>query len=113
MINENALPRTYVPARVEHVADQAECLRRLGSAEFNPREIAFVDRPANAGPVRGTAEIVRETPTTIEVVAKMETPGVVVLADLWNTGWRATVAGENVEILRVNHALRGVALQAG
>ena len=43
----------------------------------------------------------------------METPGLVVLADHWDKGWRANLNGNPVPILRVNHALRGVVVPAG
>ena len=36
-----------------------------------------------------------------------------VLADLWDRGWSATVDGEPVAVLRTNHALRGVTVPAG
>jgi uncharacterized membrane protein YfhO len=43
----------------------------------------------------------------------METPGLVVLADLWDKGWQATLNGQRVPILRTNHAIRGVVVPAG
>jgi len=43
----------------------------------------------------------------------METPGLVVLTDRWDAGWRAYVNGRRVPILRTNHAIRGVLLPAG
>ena len=43
----------------------------------------------------------------------METPGLVVLADLWDKGWQAYWNGQCVPILRANHAIRGVVVPAG
>jgi uncharacterized membrane protein YfhO len=43
----------------------------------------------------------------------METPGLVVLADAWDKGWRAYLNGKTVPILRANHALRGVIVPEG
>ena len=43
----------------------------------------------------------------------METPGLVVLADLWDKGWQAYLNGKRVPILRANHAIRGVVVPAG
>lgn len=45
--------------------------------------------------------------------AEMETPGLLVLADLWYPGWVAEADGEPVPVLRVNHAIRGVVLPRG
>ena len=35
------------------------------------------------------------------------------LADLWNSGWRANVNGKSAPILHVDHAVRGVVAPAG
>jgi uncharacterized membrane protein YfhO len=43
----------------------------------------------------------------------METPGLVVLADLWDKGWQAYVNGQCVPRLRANQAVRGVVVPAG
>ena len=42
---------------------------------------------------RGQVKIVSETPTKIEIEADMQTPGLVVLADMWDAGWHATLDG--------------------
>lgn len=114
MVNHSALPRAYVPRRVEVVEDDDARVEKLAAAEFDPREVAYVETPlAFAADGRGTAEIVSENPTRLTVAARMETPGLLVLADLWDKGWRAYLDGQLAPILRVNHALRGVALPAG
>jgi uncharacterized membrane protein YfhO len=43
----------------------------------------------------------------------MQTSGLVVLADRWDSGWRAYVNDAEVPILRVNHAVRGVLVGPG
>jgi uncharacterized membrane protein YfhO len=43
----------------------------------------------------------------------MDSPGLVVLADLWDVGWRAYLHGRPLAVLRVNHTLRGVVVPAG
>ncbi len=40
-------------------------------------------------------------------------PALLVLTDAWHPGWRATVDGQPVDVLRVNLGLRGVALPPG
>ena len=72
-----------------------------------PAELQLPDR------VRGEAFLDTEVPTRIAVTAQMETPGLVVLADLWFEGWKAELNGEPVPILRTNYAVRGVAVPAG
>jgi hypothetical protein len=114
MENRSALPRVFVPQRVEVVADDDERLRKLALAEFDPRKVAYVETPVDLPPdCRGTVEIVDEIPERIVVAARMETRGFLVLADLWDKGWQACLNGRPVPILRANHALRGVVLPAG
>ena len=73
-----------------------------------------MESPANlSNACRGSARIVEEIPTRVTVSVRLETPGLVVLADLWDQGWRAYWNGQRVPILRADHALRGVVLPAG
>jgi hypothetical protein len=114
IVNSNALARTFVPRRVETVVEDKARLAMLAAEEFDAREVAYVESPMDLpGPCRGTAGIVEEIPTRIRVSVQMETPGLVVLADLWDKGWQAAWNGQRVPILRANHAIRGVVVPAG
>ena len=62
---------------------------------------------------RGQARIVREDPQEIEIDVEMETPGLVILSDLWYSGWQAELDGRSVPIVHANYSLRGVELPAG
>ena len=112
--NRSALPRVFVPAHVELVADSAVRLTKMASSQFDPRKVAYVETPvALPDSCRGTAEVVNEISTRVTVSAHMETAGLLVLADLWDSGWNASVNGQPAPILRANHAIRGVVLPAG
>lgn len=112
--NRNALPRVFVPQRVEVIAADAERLRRMNSPDFDPRAVAFVEQAvALPEQCEGTAEIVSEIPTHVTVKATMRTAGMLLLADTWDQGWRAYRGGERLPVLRADHALRGVVLPAG
>ena len=88
--------------------------RKTGAPEFNPREVAYVESPVTLPPeCRGVVKIQSEIPTRIVVTAQMETPGLLVLADRWDQGWRAYLNGKPAPILKTNYALRGVVLPAG
>jgi len=112
--NEFALPRAFVPQTVEVEANDELRLAKLGSPEFNPRKVAYVEQSLGiSSPSEGQATIVDENPQRITIAAKMSQPGLVVLADQWNNGWRAYINNESVPIVRVDHALRGVLAPAG
>jgi len=112
--NPKALPRAFVPRKVALVAEEGLRLARLASAAFNPSEIAFVESPVKLPEVcQGTAEIVEDLPSRIRIESRMQTAGLVVLADLWDQGWKAFLDGESVPILKADHALRGVVVPFG
>jgi hypothetical protein len=114
LVNREALPRAFVPHRVETVANDHDRLEKLTAPQFDPRDVAYVETPVDLpGPCRGHAEIVSEIPTRVTVSVHMETPGLLVLADLWDNGWRAYRNSQPVPILRADHALRGVIVPAG
>jgi hypothetical protein len=113
-INHAALPRAFVPQRVEVVSNAEERLQKISSPKFNPRDVAFVETPVNLPDnCNGRVEIANEISTRISISAQMQTPGLVVLADLWDKGWSAYLNGQRAPILRVNHAIRGVVVPAG
>jgi hypothetical protein len=114
LTNRSALPRLFVPRRVETVVDDRERLAKLGSPQFQPREVAFVETPLPLpGIIEGAAEILHETPTHITAAVDLQTPGLVVLADHFDPGWQAYLNGRPTPLLRTDHALRGAVVPPG
>lgn len=114
MRNPSALPRAFVPRRVESVPDDEQRLAKLGAPDFKPAEVAYVETGVELpAPARGQATVIAEKPLEVTLSLAMETPGLVVLTDAWDKGWRARLNGEPVPILRVDHALRGVVVPKG
>jgi len=116
--------RTGVPPRARVVASAVESRGLAGPIEIlsarlsDPaRQVVLPpDAPARqlSGEVaRGTVEL-EERGTGALLVRTRDTPrGWLVIADAWYPGWRATVDGRAAPILAVDHALRGIALEAG
>lgn len=112
--NPSALPRVFVPSRVESVPEARERLAKLAEPSFDPRAVAYVETDvALPGAARGRAAIVAEAPSEVTLSVSMETPGLVVLTDAWDQGWQARLNGERVPILVTDHALRGVVVPQG
>lgn len=113
--NRSVLPRIFIPRRVERVRDGDETLERLAAPEFDPAEVAFVDAEMSSLPalMSGSARIVEENPTRVEVACDLPAPALVVLSDQWDPGWRGRIDGQDVRIHRVDHAIRGVVVPAG
>ena len=123
--NLDALPAAFV-APCWEVVPQEEVLPRLagldtaglrGTAYVGDGEDARRALGGRAAPHRcdasGTASIDRYEPEFVGIDARTDTGGVLVLTDTWYPGWEATVDGEPVPVLEVDHALRGVALPPG
>ncbi len=118
-LNASHLPRAWFTPHWEAV-DAPDALRRLKESGFDPRRTTLVtapgavtggDRDADVSGVR-----VQETLRKYNRLAYMvETPveGVFVLSEVWFPHWNVKVNGRSVELLRANHALRGVHLQPG
>ncbi len=113
LVNSNALPRAFVPRTVKTVAAGRE-LEEVASSQFNPADEALVTAPVELpARCRGAVQITSEIPTRIRISAQMETPGLIVLADNWDKGWRAFWNGRPVPVLRVDYTIRGVVVPAG
>lgn len=111
--NELAMPRTFVPQTVQAI-DDGQQINQLRAVTFEPAQVSYVtehlDLPAIS---HGSAKIVEDLPERVVIDARMDTAGMVVLADLWDKGWQAHVDGQATSILVVNHAIRGVVVSPG
>jgi uncharacterized membrane protein YfhO len=113
--NERALPRAFVVGRVKVISDQEEILSEL--AFFDPERLALLEeKPAwtlDAPSLFQEAEVTFYSPNKIVVQANLSSPGLLVLSELWYSGWRAYDNGQEVKIHRVNYLLRSVYLETG
>jgi hypothetical protein len=83
---------------------------------FDPRSEAVLAGAAPASGAeggRGTARIVARTTDTLAVEAQLSVPGILVVTEAFDEGWRAEVDGRAAEVLRANGLFRGVRLGAG
>ena len=90
---------------------------------FDPRLLAWVDTskrtelaPFLSGRPPGPTETVTVTypsPDRAELEASLESPGLVILADVYYPGWELTIDGKPAPIYAVNRLMRGAAVPAG
>lgn len=119
---ENALPRASVFTSYE-VVEGMESLTVLdmGDLFFPPSRVnervileeepPFVFEPG--APEMGTARIVSSGADRVVIEAEAPRGGLLVLSDAYYPEWRATVDGEEREVLKANVAFRAVALEPG
>jgi uncharacterized membrane protein YfhO len=62
----------------------------------------------------GSARIVPgNDPDKLKVDVVAQRPGMLVVSDAWDPGWKATVDGKDVDVQRVNYVMRGVRVGPG
>jgi hypothetical protein len=114
MENRSALPRAYVPLAARLVKSDDEAISRMTGFDFDPRKtVLMTDDLELPQTMRGTASVRYETPTRTHLDIDMLTPGLVLLSDRWDPGWRAELDGAHCPIYRVDLALRGFRVPAG
>ena len=72
----------------------------------NPKQLAAY----LPGTPPGTAESVTvryDNPTRVQLEAHLQEPGLVILADTFDRGWRLTIDGKPAPVLRANVLMRG------
>jgi hypothetical protein len=60
-----------------------------------------------------TVEVKYSSPQSVELDARLQSPGIVVLADIDYPGWRLSIDDQPAPIHRVNGFMRGAAVTAG
>ncbi|CAA9576694.1 MAG: hypothetical protein AVDCRST_MAG87-2930 [uncultured Thermomicrobiales bacterium] len=115
--NADAFTRAWVVHDVRPNND-GEGLAQLASGAADGRTVAFIDGalPEVSPPAAGAVESVTITGKennrlSADVVASA--PGLAVFSEVYEEGWKAWVDGEPIDILRTNHALRGVPIGPG
>jgi hypothetical protein len=112
--NPRALPRAFVPRSLNRVSSRKEALETMRGNEFEPRNVALVVEDLGLPEtMEGVAQIADETPARVRLDVKMRTDGIVVVSDMWDSGWQAELDEAPCPIFRVNAALRGVKVPAG
>jgi hypothetical protein len=110
-----APPRARMVYDADLVADPAERLARL-RAGYPLLERALVERPVDGLRRPATPAIVQvleRGQARVGVSVRTGGDGLLVLADPWYPQWRVEVDGRPAQLLRVDHALRGVRVPAG
>jgi hypothetical protein len=110
------LPGAYVVRGERRGADPEAVLRVLLDAGFDPTsEVALADARPKAAPTPGHDEVrvVSRRLDALELEVRLGTPGVLVVLEAFDPGWRATVDGVEEPVLRANGLFRALRLGEG
>ena len=111
----DALPRAFlVPAA--QVLDRRLIPETYFSSEFNPREQVLISESLTTETISGfQGEVLRIKyhPNRVEIQTRQNGSGFLVLLDAYYPGWKATVNGNEITVLRGNHFFRALPLSEG
>lgn len=121
--NPSVLPRAFFARDVVVIQDAGQRLDHLASPDFNAYQAVLEKRPhsafhgawmdASGAPGSAHVEIVEYAPERIVMKTEVLRPELLVVSDSWDRDWSVLVDGVERSCLRVDHALRGVWLDAG
>jgi hypothetical protein len=114
---DSAPPHAWIVHDVRPVT-RGEALPLLINGVVDPYQTALVEGapPVTAAPDDSTAESARVTtyePDRMAIATQTTAPGLLVVSEIYESGWRAYVDGAEVEILPTDHALRGIPIPSG
>jgi hypothetical protein len=101
------------------VAGDDEVWRNLRTPGFEPEVTGFVaTSPGPLPPARvrtsfSVARVVRDEPELLEIATSTSDPGLMVVTRSWDPGWKASLDGRDVPLLRADLAFQGVIVPAG
>lgn len=114
--NVNTLPRAWFVESVEQLENQLEVLRRI-SGDFDPATEAFIAGgtiPETGPDENASVQITTYNANEIRAEISRSEPGFLVFSEIWYPpGWKATLNGEVIDIIRTNYVLRGFEIPAG
>jgi hypothetical protein len=111
----NAPARVWIASTARQVPPD-EMLATLADPNFDPTAEVLLETSAVnlQSPVSNLHSLtLHDGPNRVTIRAVLDAPGYLVLADTWYPGWRATVDGNPIELLRANYGFRAVWLDAG
>lgn len=123
--NKSCLPEAYMVTATHTVGSIDEALSQMLKPGFDPKTVAVIEALDNrssglklgeantSGASLIEAKVIRSGVNEVLVEAEPKQPSFLVLTDVYFPGWRVTIDGKDVPIIRTNGVFRGVFLEAG
>ncbi len=114
--NTSVLPKAFFVDSIEAKASQPEVLQEI-SGEFAPSEVAYIAEnfiPEIRPDTAATVQVTEYNANRITLDILRDEPGFLVLSEIWYPpGWKATLNGDEIDVIRTNYVLRGFAIPSG
>lgn len=116
--NVQVMPRVFLASNYEGVPEgvsNSELIDKISDGEFDFRNSLILEKDSMISPQfgEGRAEILSYEPQEVVIKTESEQPKILFLSDNYYPGWKATVDGNEVEVMRANYTFRAVALTPG
>jgi len=99
------------------ILPEEETISYLLSPDFRPEEEVVLNAEAPValpgGRVQGEIQWLERGPNRLRLRVQSQDPALLVLSENWYPAWKARVGEEEAPVLRANHTLRAVPVQAG
>jgi hypothetical protein len=117
--NPFAYKRAWLVHDVRADSDWNTFLGMIKTSEVDGRNVAFVEgdvpafEPLPEGAAPDKVVVTKNSAEELKLRATTEAAGMVVVSQTYADGWNAYVDGNQVDIIRTNHTLQGVPVDAG
>jgi len=115
-LNPKSLPKAWFVKKVKTLATPEDVVLYMNEAEFDPStEALIVSKDASkAYSGNGSIELVSQTPNSLEFNVDTDSTQFFVLSEIYYPkGWIAKLDDKELDILQVNHVMRGVEIDPG
>lgn len=116
--NRNVLDRIMLFGKYKVQKNTGDILKTLYSPDFNYHKILLLEEdPGSSFTIQNDAKsmvkVLEYTPNRIKIQTNSSTDQLLFVSDNYFPGWRATVDGKDIKILRANYTFRAVPVKKG
>jgi hypothetical protein len=118
-VSTGAQPRAAIVGAQHVVASGDSALDAIAAPGFQLERSVVTESqvpglPQGQAAPAGSARILPgDDPDKLDVDVVVRRPGMLVVSDAWDPGWKATVDGKDADVERVNYVMRGVRVGPG
>lgn len=115
--NRNPLPRAFIVGQARPL-NQNQPSRKIVSAiaDLQPKQEVLLPQdllPQGERQAYTAAEIQQATPNALTIQAQLDSPGYLIISDIYYPGWTAQLGEQELPVLPANFSLRAIPLPAG
>lgn len=111
------LPRAYTVNDYKIATTSAGIFDSLSDPYFSPQKTAILEKDPGiikqSNPARSQVQITNDKPLKVKILTNLDSESILILSDSLNPGWKATVDGQETEIIRANINSRAVVVGGG